>query len=293
MAKRDAEQVAPRKRKRTETSASQAVSPAAPSGADYVAPPFVPRNTSVPEKLEYTKRAEGHVRICIWNITSLKSSDAKGLMRYIAAEDADIVVLSETKVNAPPEHAGLNAMYKYRYWGIAERKGYAGVAVLSKYKPDAVHYGLPGFDDPSSRARVLTLEFSSIVLVGTYAVNAGEGLKQMETKMRWFTALEAYLQQYTAKGRHVVWAGDLNVVWDERDLSAAPKKWEKAAGYTALECNAHRKLLAANRMQDAWRVLHPDDAGVFSYYGWRGNCRVRGAGWRLDSFMVCVCVCLP
>ena len=47
-------------------------------------------------------------------------------MRYLHAENADVVVLSETKVNQVPSHAGLDAMYKYRYWGIGEKKGYAG-----------------------------------------------------------------------------------------------------------------------------------------------------------------------
>ena len=97
-------------------------------------------------------------------------------MRYVHAEDADVLVFSETKVNETPSHAGLDAMYKYRYWGIGEKKGYAGIAVLSKQKPIHVEKGLPGFHDPSSNARLLTVEFPRTVLVATYAVNAGDGL---------------------------------------------------------------------------------------------------------------------
>ena len=103
------------KRVRVEAS----VSPAAPSGRDHVAPAFLPRNTQLPSgTLSIDACTPGCTRIAIWNITSLKSSDNKGLMRYLHAEDADVVVLSETKVNQVPSHAGLDAMYQYRYLSL-------------------------------------------------------------------------------------------------------------------------------------------------------------------------------
>lgn len=277
---------APAKRGAAPPSEAAAASPAAPSGVDHVAPSWVPRNPQLPSgTLHWDACASDCVRVAIWNITSLKSSDAKGLMRYLRAEDADVVILSETKVNAEPSHAGIDAMYRYRYWGIGEKKGYAGVALLSKIKPQSVVYGLPGFDDPSSRARMITAEFERTVVVGTYAVNAGDNLKTLDNKVRWNTALLAHLQSLPAD-KDIVWAGDLNVVWDDRDLAGASKKWNKSAGYTQAECDGHRHVLATARMTDAWRALHPDAVGHYTYYGWRGNCRARGAGWRIDSFIV-------
>ena len=259
-------------------------SPAAPTGNDHTAPPEIPRNTALPPKIEYERMPEGCVRIAAWNITSLKSSDQKGLMRYLRAEDADIVVLTETKVNSDPEHAGIESVYRYRYWGIGEKKGYAGTAVLSKIRPENVTYGLPGFEDPSSKGRMITLEFPNTVVIGTYAVNAGDGLKTLCNKNKWNDAIERHIASFA--GRDVIWCGDLNVVWDDRDLAGASKKWNKAAGYTQAECDGHRRVLAANGMQDVWRVHHPDAVGHYTYYGWRGMCRSRGSGWRIDSFIV-------
>lgn len=277
-----------KKARATPTSAPTAAtaSPAAPTGQDHIAPDWVPRNAQLPTgTLKLAPRAEGHVRLMIWNITSLKSSDAKGFMRYLRAEDADVAVLSETKVNDKPSHAGIDAMYPYQYWGVGEKKGYAGIAVLSKIKPVKVEYGLPGFDDPSTRGRLLTVEFAHTILVGTYAVNAGDNLKTLDTKKRWNDCLEQHLHSL-GSAKDVVWCGDLNVVWDDRDLAGASKKWNKSAGYTQAECDAHRRMLATNDMCDAWRELHPDAVGHYTYYGWRGNCRARGAGWRIDSFIL-------
>lgn len=99
------------------------------------------------------------------------------MMRYLEAEDADIVVLSETKVNAVPLHPALTKLYQHQYWGIGKQKGYAGLAILSKIKPVKAVYGLPGLKDQDTKGRIVTLEFDNTFLVGTYAVNAGEGLK--------------------------------------------------------------------------------------------------------------------
>lgn len=75
-------------------------------------------------------------------------------MRYLEAEDADIVVLSETKVNDVPMHPGLTKIYKHQYWGIGKQKGYAGLAILSKIQPIKAVYGLPGLKDQDTKGRI-------------------------------------------------------------------------------------------------------------------------------------------
>lgn len=76
------------------------------------------------------------------------------MMRYIEAEDADIIVLSETKVNDVPMHPGLTKIYKHQYWGIGKQKGYAGLAILSKIEPIKAVYGLPDLKDQDTKGRI-------------------------------------------------------------------------------------------------------------------------------------------
>ncbi|SPO30549.1 related to exodeoxyribonuclease [Ustilago trichophora] len=271
---------------------SDSDSPSAPKSEDTTADPSLPNNTEMPASLSYDRpSASGSVRITSWNITSLKSSEPKGMMRYIQAEDADIVVLSETKVNDVPMHPGLTKLYKHQYWGIGKQKGYAGLAILSKIQPVKAVYGLPGLKDQDTRGRIVILEFENSFLVGTYAVNAGEGLKTMAIKQAWNAAFATYLAELDAQ-KPVIWCGDFNVVQDERDLAAASKKWNKSPGYTAIECDAHRELLqgtatpTSQPLVDVWRQKHPDAIGHYTFYGWRGFCRSKGIGWRLDSFIL-------
>ena len=112
---RDATPAAPTKKPRKKA-VSDSDSPSAPKGEDTLADPSLPKNTEMPATLSYARpAASDSVRISAWNITSLKSSEPKGMMRYIQAEDAHIVVLSETKVNDVPMHQALSKLYKPQY----------------------------------------------------------------------------------------------------------------------------------------------------------------------------------
>ena len=272
------------------------------------------------------------VRIVAWNITSWNASIKKGLFRYLAYENADIVVLTETKLNAPPEHptpklsfggtpaetdattgaaasagssleeieARMWKLYPHRTNGIdGTRKGYAGIAVWSKLKPNKVTVGIPSFNGSNDSqgaydGRVITLEFDETCVVGTYATNAGEGLGKMADKQRWIERFYAYLDYLHSAAygnKRIIWCGDLNVVIDERDLSMAKKKWNKHPGYTQIECDAHRNFLLTGtakgaqsedtaqepksstaasgvtpkgKFVDIWRDRNPDNVGQFS-----------------------------
>ena len=84
--------------------------------------------------------------------------------------------------------------YPFRYWAMAEKKGYcettilcyisvylhnaAGTAIFSKHKPLSIDKTLPGHPTPTIwKGRIITLEYPVFYLVGTYVVNAGEKLK--------------------------------------------------------------------------------------------------------------------
>ncbi|PSR75406.1 hypothetical protein PHLCEN_2v9164 [Hermanssonia centrifuga] len=170
-----------------------------------------PTNKVLPVHIEFPPKASGSWRIATWNICGLAASSKKGFKFYVEAEDADILVLTETKVNNDPADPLLTQRYPHRYWSIAEKKSYSGTAILSKIKPLSVDYTLPGHPDPKSvKGRIVTLEFKSLYLVGTYVVNAGTGLKTLDAKKEWNVHFEKYIRDLDKK-KPVIWTGDLNV----------------------------------------------------------------------------------
>ncbi|KAI8342003.1 Endonuclease/exonuclease/phosphatase [Chlamydoabsidia padenii] len=232
---------------------------------------------------------KGTITIASYNVASLNACIKKGFHDYVKAEDADILCIQETKVNAPLSTAVNDKVYKYRYWAFEEKKGYGGVAIFSKYKPSQVVYGLPGYES-QSRGRVITATFASFTLICCYSPNAGEKLVRLSNKQKFDEMMEAHIRALQLKGESVIWAGDLNVAHTRDDL-AKPDTNERSAGFTIEERTDFTKILspydkdtAVPGLIDSWRHLHPDVKGQFSYFGYRFRCREKLIGWRLDYF---------
>ncbi|KAL0946681.1 hypothetical protein HGRIS_012868 [Hohenbuehelia grisea] len=239
------------------------------------------------------------IRFPLPTFSSASHSCFQGFSAYVEQEDPDILILTETKANNEPIDPGLKARFPYSYWAISEKKGYSGTAILSKQEPISVTKILPGHPEPSVvKGRIITLEFNSCYLLGTYVVNAGEKLKTLDAKNTWNEHFTAYIRELDAK-KPVIWTGDLNVAPTERDLANAKKNWNKTPGYTEAETSAFKAILdgsdaepaesepspSSGKFVDVWRHLHPDTV-AYTYFSYRFNCRAKGIGWRLDMFIL-------
>ncbi|TFK76337.1 hypothetical protein BDN72DRAFT_830894 [Pluteus cervinus] len=257
-----------------------------------------PTNKVLPVHIEFPARHAGALRLATWNICSYASSQKKGFKFYVEAEDPDILVLNETKLNDDPMNPSLKQRFPYIYWSHSSKKSYAGVAILSKIKPLSVDKTLPGHPHPDTvKGRVITLEFEKVYVIGTYVVNAGTDLKTLDAKNEWHVHFTKYIRELDKK-KPVIWLGDMNVAPTEKDLSNAKKNWNKTPGYTEAETTAFRKILtgetesesdksdtSAGKFIDVWRYLHPTDSH-YTYFSYRFNCRLKGLGWRLDMFVI-------
>ncbi|KAM5535174.1 hypothetical protein V8D89_011110 [Ganoderma adspersum] len=254
--------------------------------------PTQPTNKVLPAHISFPEKGEDTVRVAAWNICGLAAAQKKGFKYYVEAEDADILILTETKVNNPPADPELTNRYPHRYWAISDKKTYAGTGVLSKIKPLSATYDLPGHPDKSAvKGRIVTLEFESCYVIGTYVTNAGTGLKTLDAKKEWNEHFEAYIRDLDTK-KPVVWSGDLNVAPTALDLANPKTNWNKTPGYTEAETSSFARILNAKgedadagKFVDVWRQRHPD-LRHYTYFSYRFNCREKGLGWRLDMFVV-------
>ncbi|KAK4058771.1 hypothetical protein OIO90_000217 [Microbotryomycetes sp. JL221] len=258
----------------------------------------LPTNKQLPDVLTpIPKKRDGTVRVSAWNVCGVKSCENKGLIKYLEAEDADIVILTETK-SEDPKFKWIDEHYPHRYWGVDGKKGYAGTAILSKLEPMSVTMGLPTSKDGqnATEGRIITLEFENSYVVGTYVPNAGEALKNMDRKVAWNEAFEGkpatkYLRQLDAK-KPVIWSGDLNVIPSEIDIRNWKTNHNKSPGVTDTEIDAFNAQLnpaedsGHKKLVDVWRHLNPELEGHYSYFSRRFDCRTKGIGWRLDFAVV-------
>lgn len=215
-----------------------------------------------------------------WNVNGLRAVMGKDFMGTFEKLDADFFCLQETKLQAGQITMDLPGYYQY--WNYAEKKGYSGTAVFTRLEPMQVTYGI-GIEEHDHEGRVITLEYPDFYLVNVYTPNSQEELKRLDYRMQWEDAFRAYLNRLASE-KGVIVCGDMNVAHKEIDLKN-PKTNHNSAGFTDQERGKLTELLESGFV-DSYRHFYPDTEGVYSWWSYRFQARVRNTGWRIDYFLV-------
>lgn len=223
------------------------------------------------------------MKLVSFNINGLKAILGKDFRTDFTGLDPDIIGLQEIKLTETEHKAFPFVPDGYEaFWTVSKvKKGYAGVAVLTRIKPQSVHYGLLAgrYDD---EGRSVTLEFESFYFVCCYSPNSQNGLKRLDYRLEYERELREYLKELDRK-KPVILCGDLNVAHEPIDLRH-PKSNERSAGYSAEERSALDALLAEGFV-DTFRSLHPTEV-KYSWWSYLYGARKTNAGWRIDYFIV-------
>lgn len=221
-----------------------------------------------------------------WNVNGLRAVLKKGFEDFLAEASPDVLCLQETKISADLVDQFSFQDYPYSYWCCAQKKGYSGTAILSKFEPINVTYGL-GIEKHDQEGRVITAEFQEYFLVTVYTPNSQNHDENKRPKRLDYRTLEwdrdflAHVKDLETK-KPVILCGDLNVAHQEIDL-ANPKTNRKNAGFTDEERASFSRLLDAGFV-DTFRLLYPDETQKYSWWSYRAAARSRNIGWRIDYF---------
>ena len=133
------------------------------------------------------------MRIVSWNVNGIRAVVRKQMLHScLTTYEPDVICLQETK--AHPRQVTLDLpLYPYQYWNGADRRGYAGTAILSKIAPLAVRYNM-GVERHDREGRVLAVEFAAYFVVSVYVPNAKRDLSRLADRQDWDTCLLAYLK---------------------------------------------------------------------------------------------------
>ncbi len=219
------------------------------------------------------------MKLISWNVNGLRAVLGKGFLPSIAALDADVICLQETKCQ--PEQAAIEMPGYHAYWNAAEKKGYSGTAVFIRQEPLSVRLGM-GVEEHDHEGRLITLELEDFFLVNCYTPNSQRDLPRLPYRMRWEDDFRAYLKGLEAS-KPVVLCGDLNVAHQEIDLKN-PKTNQQNAGFTREE-REKLTLLLESGFIDTFRHFHPDQTGAYSWWSYLYHAREHNAGWRIDYFL--------
>lgn len=214
-------------------------------------------------------------------------------MPFIKKYQPDILCLQETKAERHQSEVDL-AEYE-EYWNSASRKGYSGTAIFlhkTLGKPIAVMPDISeeivkefrleddAYGDPNAEGRVVTLELKNFFIVSVYTPNAKDDLSRLTLRhKKWDPAFLKYMKKLAARGKPVIFCGDLNVAHTEKDL-ARPKENKGKKGFTDQEREGIEKIISAGFV-DTFRIF-TKDAGHYTWWSHFANARSRNIGWRID-----------
>ncbi|MDR1839055.1 MAG: exodeoxyribonuclease III [Treponema sp.] len=227
------------------------------------------------------------MRIISWNVNGIRAVEKRGFVDWLVNENADIVCLNETKAEPgqlsqvllePP----IKGKPYSAFWACSKKKGYSGVAIYTKEKPDDVHFlGKPEFDD---EGRVLIAEYKDFSLIAAYFPNSQDERRRIDYKLAFNDAMLKLCNSLVKKGRHFLLCGDYNVAHTPIDI-ARPKSNENSPGYLPEERAWMDKFVAAGHV-DTFRHFHPGEPNHYTWWSYMGNARARNVGWRLDYHCV-------
>jgi exodeoxyribonuclease III len=220
------------------------------------------------------------LRIVSWNVNGIRAAERKGFLDWLHGTQPDIVGLQETKAAPEQLSAALLAPAGYRtFWASAERRGYSGVALLTRRPPREVRLGL-GIDEYDREGRTIIADFDDFVFITTYTPNGGNDHARVPYKMGYKAALLGTCERLRGQGRSVIVCGDINTAHREIDL-ARPRENKNTTGFLPVERTWLDAFVGLGWI-DTFRHVHGDVPGAYSWWTVRVDARERNVGWRID-----------
>lgn len=221
------------------------------------------------------------MKIISYNVNGIRAALKKGFIEWLIAANPDVICLQEIKANKEQLDLTLfeEAGYKYNYWYSAQKKGYSGVAILSKTEPNHVEYGT-GIESMDFEGRNIRADFDTCSVMSLY-LPSGTNIERLNHKYEYMDLFQDYISNLVEEKPNLVICGDYNICHNEIDIHN-PKV--KVSGFLPEE----RKWIGGfieNGFIDSFRYLHPEKV-TYSWWSYRANSRANNKGWRLDYAMV-------
>jgi exodeoxyribonuclease-3 len=220
------------------------------------------------------------MRIISINLNGIRSAASKGFFPWAQQQRADIICLQELKAQAADMTEEMLAPDGYHgYFHYAEKKGYSGVGIYSRRKPDAVIEGL-GIAEFDAEGRYIEAQFGNLSIVSLYLPSGSSGEERQAVKFRFMAAFMPHLVALKNSGREIILCGDWNIAHREIDL----KNWKgnrKNSGFLPEERAWLTEIFDQAGFVDVFRQLHPE-LEAYTWWSNRGQAWAKNVGWRID-----------
>ncbi|HRH01612.1 MAG TPA: exodeoxyribonuclease III [Bacteroidia bacterium] len=221
--------------------------------------------------------------IISYNVNGIRAAINKNFLEWLKNVNPDIVCLQEIKANPDQFDSKSFENLGYNYYSYpAQKKGYSGVAILSKTKPDAINYGcgIAKYDD---EGRILRADFGKVSVMSVYHPSGSSGEERQAFKMQWLSDFMDYISKLKKERPKLILSGDFNICNKAIDIHN-PKSNANTSGFLPEERAWFDSFLASGFI-DSFREYNKEPHH-YSWWSYRANAREKNLGWRIDYNLI-------
>lgn len=221
------------------------------------------------------------MRIITANVNGIRSAANKGFFKWLEQQNADVVCLQEVRASHEQLTDKIFHPDGYEtYFYCAEKKGYSGVAIYARAKPDKIIKGL-GWDIADTEGRYIELCFGDLSVASIYLPSGSSGEERQQVKLAFLDKYMQILSDQFKHPRQYILCGDWNIAHKNIDL----KNWrnnQNTSGFRPEERAWLDQLFETVGFVDAYRHFHPDKE-QYTWWSQRApRARENNVGWRID-----------
>ncbi|MBA2484472.1 MAG: exodeoxyribonuclease III [Nitrosomonas sp.] len=220
------------------------------------------------------------MQIITLNLNGVRAATKKGFFQWLPSQQADIICVQELKAQADDLSEEMLSPPGYHgYFHCAEKKGYSGVGIYSKRKPDSITEGI-GINEIDQEGRFLCADFDDLSVISLYLPSGSSGDHRQSSKFFFLEKFFPVLEKMANDNREVILCGDWNIAHKEIDL----RNWranQKNSGFLPEERAWLTQVLEQVGFVDVFRQLNPEPE-QYTWWSNRGQAWKNNVGWRID-----------
>ncbi len=223
------------------------------------------------------------MRIISYNVNGIRAAISKGFIEWLQQVNPDVICLQEIKATEDqiPVEAITNAGYPYQYYYSATKKGYSGVAILSKIKPNHVVYGT-GIQHMDFEGRNLRADFDDFSVMSLY-LPSGTNMDRLDHKFKFMDDFQNYINELKKQTPNLVICGDYNICHEAIDIHD-PVRNKNVSGFLPQERSWLDGFMKSGFV-DSFRHFN-SEPHQYSWWSYRAGARGNNKGWRIDYNLV-------